>query len=224
MENILWVITVVAVLGLLARYLEKCLREKGEMELEPEREKHVEEKVKEETKKELMKKNNFQEQKEEQNDATACQQTSDPPTHNVRELFLETLTNIGCQYKLGEGEDTRIFFDYQGEHFFADMNDDSMYVHIWDIHWGHVELYDIDEVSRLRKAINNSNLNTTVITVFTIDEDAKTMDVHCKTTIPFIASIPHLENYLRVELNEFFLAHQAVGAEMHKLREQEQNA
>ena len=142
----------------------------------------------------------------------------------TRGLFLDTLTEIGCQYKLGEGEDTRIFFDYQGEHFFADMNDDGMYVNIYDIHWGHVELYDIDEVSRLRKAINNSNLNTTVTTVFTIDDDAKTMDVHCKSTFLFIASIPHLDNYLRVELNEFFHAHQAVGVEMHKLREQEQNA
>ena len=156
-------------------------------------------------------------------DAFASQQSSST-TQKARELFLDTLTKIGCQYKLGEGEDTRIYFDYQGEHFFADMNDDSIYVHIWDIYWGHVELYDIDEVSRLRKAINNSNLNTTVITVFTIDDDAKTMDVHCKSTIPFIASIPHLENYLRGELNEFFHAHRALGAEMHKLREQEQNA
>lgn len=51
---------------------------------------------------------------------------------NTRELFLDTLERIGCQYQLGEDEDTRIFFSYQGEHFFADMNEDSIYVHIWD--------------------------------------------------------------------------------------------
>ncbi len=143
---------------------------------------------------------------------------------NTRSLFLDTLTKMGCQYRLGEGDDTRIYFDYQGEHFFAGMKDDNIYVHIWDMCWEHVELYDIDEVSRLRKAINNSNLNTTVITVFTIDNDAKTMDVHTKSTIPFMSAMPNLEDYLRTELNEFFRAHHFVGSEMHKLREQEQHA
>ena len=99
-----------------------------------------------------------------------------------------------------------------------------MYVHLWDTHWGHVDLCDIDEVSRLRKAINTSNLNTAVTTVFTIDEEGKNMDVHSKSTIPFISSMPNLEDYLKVELNEFFRSHQMVGTEMHKLREQEQNA
>ena len=144
---------------------------------------------------------------------------------DTRNLFLETLTKIGCQYDLGEGEDTRIFFDYQGEHFFAYMNNnDSIYIHIWDMCWERVELYDIDEVSRLRKAINNSNLNTSVITVFTINNDAKTMDVHSKSTIPFMSSMPELDNYLKIELNEFFNAHQTVATEMHKLRELEPNA
>ncbi len=142
----------------------------------------------------------------------------------TRDLFLNTLTKIGCQYQLGEGDDNRIFFAYQGENFFADTTNDIMYVHLLDTHWGHVELYDIDEVSRLRKAINTSNLNTAITTVFTIDEDGNNMDVHSKSTIPFISSMPNLEDYLKVELNEFFRSHQMVGTEMRKLREQEQNA
>ena len=144
---------------------------------------------------------------------------------NTRELFLDTLERIGCQYQLGEGENTRIFFSYQGEHFFADMDDESIYVHIWDTHWAHVELYDIDEVSRLRKAINTSNMNSAVSTFYTIDDDAQTMNVHhAKSAITFMCNIPYLENYLRTELDEFFHAHQIVGTEIHKLREQEQHA
>jgi predicted proteasome-type protease len=111
----------------------------------------------------------------------------------TRDLFIDTLTKIGCQYQLGEGEDNRIFFAYQGEHFFADTTNEIMYVHIWDTHWGHVELYDIDEVSRLRKAINTSNLNTAVSTVYTIDEAGSNIDVHSKATIPFISTMPNLE-------------------------------
>lgn len=163
----------------------------------------------------------------EQRQALASQKVLDKSVENkkgARDLFLDILTNIGCQYQLGEDDDNRIFFAYQGEHFFADTTNDIMYVHLWDTHWGHVDLCDIDEVSRLRKAINTSNLNTAVTTVFTIDEEGKNLDVHSKSTIPFISSMPNLEDYLKVELNEFFRSHQMVGNEMHKLREQEQNA
>ena len=140
----------------------------------------------------------------------------------TRDLLMETLTKIGCQYEIGEGEDDRIYFAYQGEHFFVDARNDWRYVQIWDTHWGHVELYDIDEFSRLKKAINGSNLNNSVATVYTIDEAGSNVDVHCKSIILFIPQIPEIENYLRLELNEFFRAHQYVSNEMSKLREQEE--
>ena len=137
----------------------------------------------------------------------------------TRDLFLETLSMIGCQYELGEGDDKdRIYFAYQGENFLADASNEGRYVTIWDPCWEHVELYDIDELSRLRKAINISNLNCSTTTVFTIDEAGHTFDVHCKAVILFIPQIPDIENYLRVELNDFFLAHQFVAKEMAKQR------
>lgn len=141
----------------------------------------------------------------------------------TRDLFMETLTKIGCQYELSDEEDdNRIFFAYQGEHFFADTTDEGWYVHLWDTHWGQIELYNVEELARLKKAVNEANLNCATITVYTIDDVAKTVDVHCKSTFPFIAQIPNLENYLRGELNDFFRAHQYVGNEMTKLREQEE--
>ncbi len=141
----------------------------------------------------------------------------------TRDLFMETLTKIGCQYELSDEEDDdRIFFAYQGEHFFVNAKNDWRYIQIWDTHWGHVELYDIDEFTRLKKAVNGANLNNSVTTVYTIDEAGSNVDVHCKSIILFVPQIPDIENYLRIELNEFFRAHQYVGNEMAKLREQEE--
>ena len=141
----------------------------------------------------------------------------------TRDLFLETLSKIGCQYELGKGEEDcdKIYFAYQGENFTASASNDGWYVHLWDTHWGHVELYDIDEFARLKKAINLSNLNCATMTVYTIDEAGSNVDVHCKAVILFISQISDIENYLRGELNDFFRAHQFVGNEMAKQRETE---
>ena len=159
-----------------------------------------------------------EERKQENNDTTM--ETS----KGTRDLFLETLTKIGCQYEFAEEEgDDRIFFAYQGEHFFVNATNEGWYIHIYDTHWGHVKLYDIEEFARLKKAINGSNLSNSVMTVYTIDEAGNSVDVHCKSTILFVPQIPHIEDYLRLELNEFFRAHRYVGNEMERLRGSEKS-
>lgn len=144
-------------------------------------------------------------------------------TIGTRDLFLDTLSKIGCQYELGETEEDcdKIYFTYQGENFTASANNEVWYVHIWDTYWGHVELCDIDELARLKKAINLSNMNCATMTVYTVDEAGSNVDVHCKSVIPFIPQIPEIDKYLRGELNDFFRAHQYVGNEMAKQREAE---
>jgi hypothetical protein len=137
----------------------------------------------------------------------------------TRDLFLETLTKLGCQYEIDNDEDEKIHFAYQGEYITALTNNYRQFVHIYDTHWGHVELYDVDELSRLKKAINESNLRNIVTTVYTVDEAGSNVDVHCKAAILFVPEIPDTEDYLRLELNEFFRVHQFIGAEMTRQRE-----
>ena len=152
-------------------------------------------------------------EKAEQNEKTV--------TTGTRDLFLQTLTNIGCQYEIDEDDDDNIFFVFQGEHFIADTTNDGYYVHLLDTHWEHVELYDIDEFTRLRKAINAANIKCATTTVYTIDEAGGTVDVHCKASILFVPQIPDIGDYLCMELNDFFRAHRFVEIEMTKLREKE---
>lgn len=145
-------------------------------------------------------------------------------TENVvgtRVLFLDVLTRIGCQYELGEKEDDRIYFAYQGENFMVDTHNDTPYVVIWDAYWESVELYDIEEMSRMKKAINYANFNTLASTIYTINEDGKTMDVHSRNMFAFYPQIPDIENFLRAQLNDFFKAHQYIGNEVLRLRTEE---
>ena len=142
----------------------------------------------------------------------------------TRDLFLETLTKIGCQYVIEEDENVEegdIRFGYQGEYFVVRASNKTRYIQIYDTHWGHVELYDIDEFSRLKKAINESNIRNSVTTVYTIDEAGSNVDVHCKSVILFVPEIPNIADYLRLELCEYFRVHETINIEMAKQRELE---
>ena len=137
----------------------------------------------------------------------------------TRDLFLDTLIKLGRQYELADGDDKRIDFFYHGECFSAYASNDKLYVSLWDTYWKQVELQDIDEVCCLRKAINTSNINARVTTIYTIDEANSKMIVHSKSTIPFLSSMPVIENYLRTELNVFFRTHHIIEVAMLRQRE-----
>lgn len=141
----------------------------------------------------------------------------------TRDLFMETLTKIGCQYSIDE-QDDRISFAFQGETFVVDVTDGNSYIRIWDLYWTSAEMYDIDEVSRLKKAINSANLSTGLTTVYTVNEAGSTIDVHCRSTVLFVPQIPDIENYLKLELNEFFRAHRHVELELERLRNEENSS
>ncbi len=142
-------------------------------------------------------------------------------TKGTRDMFLETLENMGCPYETDEDEESeRIYFTYQGEDFFVDATNNSWHVHVWATNLEHVDLYDIDEFTILRKAINEANLNCATTTVYTIDEEGKSVDMHCKSTFVFPPQMPYLESYLRVQLNDFFRTHQILNTTMERMREQ----
>ena len=145
-------------------------------------------------------------------------------TKGTRDLFQETLTKIGCQYELAEEkDDNRIFFAYQGEKLFVDAQDDALFIHIWDPNWEQVELYDVDKLARLKKNINEANINYYTTTFYTINESGSTVDVHCRASVLFISEIPQIEDYLRSVLDNFFRVHQFVGTELAKLEALEES-
>ncbi len=157
---------------------------------------------------------------EHQSVTTQATETRTKPPLHTRKFFTETLTAIGCQYRRDEHD--RICFAFQGEHFVADVDDERPYVAIYDFAWGSIKLEDIDEVSRLRRAINNANWRNGITTMYSINDESLEIVVHCKSTFMFVPQIPDINGYLRAELSEFFRAHNLVGFEMTRLREKEE--
>lgn len=137
----------------------------------------------------------------------------------TRDLLLCVLTQIGCQYTIGEDE--RIHFDYQGEHLWAEAINDCRFINVYDTGWERCEMYDVEKVARLKQAINEVNFREVVTVFYTIDEADSMMWVHCKTNFLLIPQLPDIDTYFKIELAALFQAHHALGAEMEKLKNEE---
>lgn len=136
----------------------------------------------------------------------------------TKDLLVEVLRQLNCNVENDEEESERMFFTYQGEHFCAVASNNSLMVTIYDFSWGAVELDDLDEVSILRKGINEVNMYSPLNLVYTIDTEHNRMVVHTKRQILLVPQIPNLENYLVAMLGTFFEVQRNLAAELDKLR------
>lgn len=71
-----------------------------------------------------------------------------------------------------------MYFTYQGENFSVDTWENGLMITIWDTWWGTVDLDDLDDVSRVRKAINNINVRQNLTLMYSIDEKGQKFAVH----------------------------------------------
>ena len=138
----------------------------------------------------------------------------------TRDLLTDIFKKWGCQYELND-DGTRIYVLFQGGTFYVDADNEHVMVDIYYPAWMDCDLSDIDEFSRLRKTVNDVNIMSGGDTiVYTIDEEGKSVDMHCKSTFVFPPQMPYLESYLRVQLNDFFRTHQILNTTMERMREQ----
>ena len=137
----------------------------------------------------------------------------------TKNLLVAALQHLNCKVENDGERDDKIYFNYQAENFCAIASNDCLMVTLYDFSWGAVDLDDIDEVSILRKAINEVNLYTPVSLVYSIDKESKKMVVHTKRQILMIPQIPDIEKYLMAMLASFFEVQRSLVHELDNLRE-----
>lgn len=137
-----------------------------------------------------------------------------------RELCKAILHDLNCKTEEDDEEGSdRLAFKFQGETFCIIVSDDCLLATIYDFSWGSVELDDIDEVSRVRKIINEINFQYGGHTLFyTMDTDNNRMVVHTKRQILLTPEIPNLDNYMTAMLSGFFEVQRAMAHELDKER------
>lgn len=142
---------------------------------------------------------------------------------STRDLCVEVLRKLNCDVQFDEEDDSIMFFTYQGERFRIDTWKDCLMIGIWDTWWGTVDLDDLDDVSRIRKAINIVNINSFLTMVYSIDQEHQQFAVHTKRQCLLIPQIPNVENYLAAMLAGFFDVQRSFKEELHKLRREDKS-
>lgn len=135
--------------------------------------------------------------------------------YGTRRLFIKSLTKMGCPYEIKEDND--IVFYYEGDEFVATVEDNNKYVSLLYPSFYYADYEDVPAVSRLRKAINNTNTECETITAYRIDEENKVMYAYGRMSLLFSRELPDHDLYLRTELLEFFKSRHYLEAELFKL-------
>ena len=134
-----------------------------------------------------------------------------PP--RTKDLCIELLKQLNCKAAVAEEDENRLCFQYQGELCVIDASNESFFIDIWDPRWYIVPLDDLEQMSNVRKAINTINNYSGTTTVYSIEEEGQKFVLHSQRQCILTKEIPHVKEYLRALLNDYFTVH-------HRLREE----
>lgn len=140
---------------------------------------------------------------------------------STRDLCAEVLRKLNCDVQFDEENEYNMYFTYQGENFSVDTWENGLMITIWDTWWGTIDLDDLDDVSRVRKAINNINVRQNLTLMYSIDEKGQKFAVHTKRQCLLIPQIPQIENYMAAMLTGFFDVQRSFKEEYDRLRLEE---
>ena len=140
---------------------------------------------------------------------------------STRDLCAEVLRKLNCDVQFDDENEYNMHFSYQGENFSVETWEDGLMITIWDTWWGTVDLDNLDDVSRVRKAINTINVRQGFTLMYSIDEKSQKFAVHTKRQCLLIPQIPQIENYMAAMLTGFFDAQRSFKEEYDRLRLEE---
>lgn len=140
------------------------------------------------------------------------EEKQEEPPH-TKDLCIELLKQLNCEVFVSEEEENRLDFKYQGEHFIIDATNESFFINIWDPGWYVVPLDDLEQMSNVRKAVNTINNYSGTTIVYYIEEGQKFI-LHSKRQCILPKDLPHVKEYLRALLDDFFAVQKWLSKEI----------
>lgn len=133
---------------------------------------------------------------------------------DTQELVVTVLKEIGCQPETNE--EGHLVFKYQGDDFYIAVEDEARFVMIWNPWWASISI-DNPAIPYLKEIVNMVNVEALVTTVYTADEEEKSVGLHSKCHTLFTPKEGPLDEYLKMILDQFFIAHDSIKQNMQQL-------
>ena len=141
------------------------------------------------------------------------EEKQEEPPH-TKDLCIELLKQLNCEVTVLEENENRLYFEYQGEHFIIDATNESFFINIWDPGWYVVPLDDLEQMSNVRKAVNTINNYSGTTIVYYIEEEGQKFILHSKRQCILPKDLPHVKEYLRALLDDFFAVQKWLSKEI----------
>ena len=145
------------------------------------------------------------------------EEKQEEPPH-TKDLCIELLKQLNCEVTVLEENENRLYFEYQGEHFIIDATNESFFINIWNPGWYVVPLDDLEQMSNVRKAVNTINNYSGTTIVYYIEEEGQKFILHSKRQCILPKDLPHVKEYLRALLDDFFAVQNKLREEIVPLR------
>lgn len=143
----------------------------------------------------------------------------------TRTLLVETLDKMEYSYIVEEEDKANLYgsilLAYMGNKFVI-KHEDSDFILIMLPSWMAVDSWNVEEVSQVRRALNETNQNSPVTTVYYFNQEVNRMILSSKVTVQLIPQIPDLSVYLRSWLNEFFTVQEEFSLAWKRIEDQDQ--
>lgn len=136
-----------------------------------------------------------------------------------RELWETVLSALNVHLFANNDTENRYHFDFQGGHFVLDI-DKSYVATVSYLFFDEVELSNVEEVSAVRRAINECSQNSRVNIVYTTDRDEDKMHVHMLENVLLLPNIPYIAAYLQARLTNFFNARHEYEKILDRIRQE----
>ena len=152
----------------------------------------------------------------------SCKETEKQTLKTVRHRVERALKMMGYPFSIEELHDDvcRIHLAYQGEDFLIDI-DERDYIRMQLIDGTYALVEDVEEFSRVRRAINEANWKSSVTIVYTILEEEQELLLNYQFYALAIPQIPCFDKYLEYELDQFYDAQLKVWYELKKMKREE---
>ena len=140
------------------------------------------------------------------------------PDIGSTELLCQSLKSL--QLQVQKDEEGRICFNYKENNFFIEVNDNSLIISIWNVWWAGIEIKE-GNLDIIQNAVNVSNMENTVMTFYSIDEEKNLIGLHSRYDLVFSPTVPNNDVLMQAVLEAFLTVQNDVTENISKLNASE---